>query len=165
MLITGASGLLGNNLAYFFKEGYDILGLYNAHPVTIEGVRLQKLNLLSQASVEKIIDDFSPDIIIHCAAIADVELCETEKPLADEINVLATKILVDAIDRIKKSLKLIHISTDLVYDGSKGDYREEDPLKPLNYYGLTKQKAEWEALRIKNALVVRTSFFGWNIID
>lgn len=163
LLITGISGLLGSNLASYFKDKYTILGLYNTHPVNIKGIRTQKVDILSRFLLDAVIDEFNPELIVHCAALAEIDFCEANKELADRVNVLGTKIIVDCVK--ERETKFIYISTDSVYDGSKGNYSETDPLTPLNYYGLTKYKGEKEALKKGNCLVFRTNFFGWNIQD
>tara|TARA_B100000315_G_scaffold248556_1_gene278571 strand:+ start:92 stop:1024 length:933 start_codon:yes stop_codon:yes gene_type:complete len=160
LLITGVSGMLGNNLAYYFKNKYEVLGLYNTHPVIINGVHTKQCDISSKDSVNKIINEFNPQIIIHCAALSDVDQCEIDKNLAERINILSTKNIVDSInDRVK----MIYISTDAVYDGIKGNFLEDDIINPLNYYGLSKYEGELEILKKENSLVFRTNFFGWNI--
>lgn len=161
MLITGVSGLLGNNIARFFRDDYEILGFYHSHPVFIDGIQLKSVNLLSKEDVTKSIKDFEPDVLIHCASLTDVDFCETEKELTKNVNVLGTRTVAESI--LKSLCKLVYISTDLVYDGKKGNYSENDPVNPLNYYGLSKLEGEQEVLRKPNALVLRTNIFGWNI--
>ena len=162
-LITGISGLLGNNLAYCLKDAYEIGGIYHAHRIEMSGIRTIYADLTSGDGLRKAIKDFNPDIIIHCAAQANVDTCE-EYPLeAEKINVLGTKYLVESIKTDKA--KVIYISTDLVYDGIKGIFSENDAVHPLNFYGETKHKGELEALKRKNSLVLRTNFFGWNVLE
>ncbi len=163
LLITGVSGLLGNNLAYYFKDKYEILGLYNTHPVIINGIRTEECDITSKDSIKKIIHEFNPSIILHCASLTNVDQCETEKDATEKINVLSTKYLVNCIDN--KDTKLIYISTDAVYDGIKGNFSENDNINPLNYYGLSKYKGELEIAKKENSLVFRTNIFGWNIQD
>ena len=160
MLITGVSGMLGNNLAYYFKDKYEVLGLYNSHPVIINGIHTKKCDLLSKDSLNKIINEFKPLIIIHCVALTNVDQCEIDKDLANTINIVSTKNIVDSID---DKVKLIYISTDAVYDGSKGNFSENDLINPLNYYGISKYKGELETLKRENGVIIRTNLFGWNI--
>ena len=160
MLITGVSGMLGNNLSYYFKDKYEVLGLYNSHPVIINGIHTKKCDLLSKDSLNKIINEFKPLIIIHCVALTNVDQCEIDKNLAERINIVSTKNIVDSID---DKVKLIYISTDAVYDGSKGNFSENDLINPLNYYGISKYKGELETLKRENGVIIRTNLFGWNI--
>lgn len=161
MLITGVSGLLGNNLAYYFRDKYEVLGLYNSHPVTIKGVYTEKCELSYPDNIKKIIFEYNPLIIIHCASLTDIDECEVDKTTTKRINVLATKNIVDEV--MNNDVKLIYISTDAVYDGVKGNFLEDDGINPQNCYGVTKYEGELEVLRKENSLVLRTNLFGWNI--
>jgi len=161
MLITGVSGLLGNNLAYYFKDKYEILGLYNSHPVIIKGIYTEKCELSDPDNIKKIISEFNPRIIIHCASLTNVDECELDKNTTKAINVLSTKNIVENV--IHKDIKLIYISTDAVYDGIKGNFSEDDYISPNNYYGRSKYQGELEVLKKKNFLILRTNIFGWNI--
>lgn len=163
LLITGVSGLLGNTLAYYFKDKYEVSGLYNDHPVNINGVRTEHCNMLDQDAVNHIVTRVNPSIIIHCASLTDVDKCDTERDLAKRINVLLTKNIVGSV--ADKDVKLIYISTDSVYDGIKGNFSEDDAVNPLNYYGLSKLEGEREIEKKKNSLILRTNIFGWNIQD
>ena len=160
-MITGVSGLLGNNLAYYFRKKYDLLGLYLSHPFTIEGIQTQKVDILSEDSLKKIVQDFCPDIVIHCASLTNIDFCERNQDLTERVNVIGTKIVVQSIKNY--NTKLIYISSDSVYDGCKGNFIETDPVKPKNYYGLSKYKGELEVLGRDNSLILRTNIFGWNI--
>ena len=161
MLITGISGLLGSNLAFCLKDSYDILGVYHRHKVDIDGVHVCPVDLTTGNGLCKLITEFKPEIVIHCAAQADVDVCEEYPQEAERINVVGTQNLIKALS--DPDAKLIYISTDLVYDGVKGNFSEKDPVHPLNCYAITKCKAEGEALKRKGALVLRTNFFGWNV--
>lgn len=162
LLITGVSGLLGNNLAFCLKDKYDILGLYHGHRVEIEGVRTRGADITSEDSVDSIMKEFDPDVIIHCAAISDVDFCEDNQESAHRVNVLGTRFLVDHI--AAKATRFIYISTDLVYDDVPANpLMEKTKTNPPNYYAVTKLQGEQEAARWDNALILRTNIFGWNI--
>jgi len=164
MLVTGVSGLLGNNLAYYFKDKYDILGLYNSTSVNIDGITTGKCDLIYPENINSIISEYKPQIIIHCASLTNVDGCEVDKNATKKINVFATKNIVDLVIN-DEDVKLIYISTDSVYDGVKGNYTEYDNVNPLNYYGRSKFKGELEVLKKENSIVLRTNLFGWNIQD
>ncbi len=163
MLITGISGLLGNNIAYCLKDTYDIVGLYHTHQCEMDGIRTVGMDLTSCKDVHGLIEEIKPEIIIHCAAQADVDTCEVSPQDAERINVLGTRNLVESLN--DHQMKFISISTDLVYDGKKGHFSEGDLIHPVNCYGKTKYKSEQEALKRENVLILRTNFFGWNIQD
>lgn len=163
MLITGLSGLLGNNLAYCLRDSYDILGVYHTHRIEMDGIRTMPADLTCGDGLRKIIKNFNPEVVIHCAAQANVDTCEDYQLEAEKINVMGTKYLIQSIK--SDATKVIYISSDLVYDGVKGHFSEDDMVHPLNFYGETKCKAELEALKRKNSLIVRTNFFGWNVLE
>lgn len=153
--------MLGSNLAHAFRGKFDLLGLYCSHPVSIDGVETQRVDLLSQDSLKPVVKGFKPDVVIHCASLADVDLCERNRELAKKTNILGTQAVVESLEDC--DAKLIYISTDLVYDGQRGDYSETDPPSPPNYYGKSKYEGELEALKHPHTLVFRTNIFGWNI--
>lgn len=164
MLITGISGLLGNNLACYFRDKYEVSGTYNTHDVTIEGVYTHKCDLSNPDDIRNQISGDKkdkPDIIIHCASLTNIEDCEVTKEYTKKINVGATRIISEAAD--KHDIKLIYISSDSVYDGVKGNFSENDNINPQNYYGLSKYLGELEVLKVPDSLVLRTNIFGWNI--
>ncbi len=163
LLITGVSGLLGNNLAYYFKDKYEILGLYNSHPAIINGICTEKCDITNKDSIKRTIHEFNPSIIFHCASITNIDQCEIDKESAKKTNVLSTISIVESI--IDKDIKLVYISTDAVYDGVKGDFSENDSVNPLSYYGRLKYEAELEVSKKGNSLIFRTNIFGWNIQD
>jgi len=161
LLITGISGLLGSNLAYCLKDRYRIVGWYHSQPVRIPHVEIGRVDMCDSLQVQEYLKVCDPDIVIHCAAQANVDFCEEKPVLSHQLNVDATKNLIKALNPQKH--KLIYISTDLVYDGKKGQYKETDKVRPLNVYGKTKLQAEKIVSKLKNSLILRTNFFGFNI--
>jgi UDP-4-amino-4,6-dideoxy-N-acetyl-beta-L-altrosamine transaminase/dTDP-4-dehydrorhamnose reductase len=161
-LITGVSGLLGNNLAFYFREKNDVLGLYHSHPIEIKGIQTKDVDILDLGAVQNIISGFKPDVIVHCASITDIDFCEENKKLAEDVNVKGTQTIVRSIEKL--NTYLVYISTDAVYDGdSEGAHTESEIVNPHNFYSSTKLEGEKEVLRRNNSLVFRTNFFGWNI--
>lgn len=161
LLITGISGLLGNNLACYFRDKYEVSGTYNSHDVTIEGVYTHKCDFSNSDDIRNRISADKPDIIIHCASLTNIDDCEVSKEYTEKINVGATRTISEAAD--KHDIKLIYISSDSVYDGVKGNFSENDKINPQNYYGLSKYLGELEVLKVPNSLVLKTNIFGWNI--
>jgi len=160
-LITGISGLLGSSLAEYFENRFRIFGTYYRNPVNLDRIEIGRCDLTNFRSVEHIINEFNPQIVIHCAALTDIDTCEVDKKLAYRTNVEATAHIVHSVR--DKSVKLVYISTDAVYDGVKGGFSEADTVAPQNYYGQSKYEGELEALQKENALILRTNIFGWNI--
>jgi len=163
ILISGVSGLLGNNLAIYFRNKYQVIGSYLTHPVYIEGVKLIKCDFTDNKAVENIISLYQPDIIIHCVSLTDIELCQINRNHAQKLNTITTKIVVDNIH--DKKIKLVYISSDSVYSGIGKNYSEIQEVTPQHYYGQTKLEGEYEALKKIDALVLRTNIYGWNIQD
>ena len=163
VLITGVSGMLGNNLALYLRDRCDILGLYCSHPVTIEGIAVQQADLLAGDACRTTIADFGPDVVIHCASLTNVDFCETHADDARRLNVEGTAVVAAAL--AGSDAALVYISTDSVYDGTAGDFTEDDAVDPLNVYGRTKYEGELAAAEHPHTLVLRTNIFGWNILD
>ncbi|AGJ62320.1 SDR family oxidoreductase [Saccharolobus islandicus] len=149
ILITGASGQLGIELSEVLKG--DLIKVYNTKEV--QGG--YKLDLTNYSAVEDFIIKKKPDVIINTASLTDVDKCEVERSLAFKVNAEAVKHIVRASRVIEAYL--IHISTDYVFDGEKGLYKEEDLPNPINYYGLSKLLGETYALSYDDTLVLRTS--------
>jgi len=155
ILVTGASGFVGwNILRYFAGKGKTVTGTYNARlPETAVACRWMQLPLESNGVARRIGDE-RPAAVIHCAAMPGIAECEHDRVRAFRINVDATSRVAEAAERLK--IPLIYISTDLVFDGRRGWYSEEDLPNPPTYYGETKLLGEQEALGIcERAAVVR----------
>jgi dTDP-4-dehydrorhamnose reductase len=149
ILIFGASGQLGLELSKILQG--DLIKVYNSNEIE-DGY---KLDLTNFSMVEDFILKKKPDIIINTAAITDVDKCETEKDIAYKVNAEAVKHIVRAARVIEAYF--IQISTDYVFDGQKGLYKEEDLPNPINYYGLTKLLGDTYVLSYDDSLVIRTS--------
>lgn len=149
ILIFGASGQLGLELSKILQG--DLIKVYNSNEIE----NGYKLDLTNFSMVEDFILKKKPDIIINTAAITDVDKCETEKDIAYKVNAEAVKHIVRAARVIEAYF--IQISTDYVFDGQKGLYKEEDLPNPINYYGLTKLLGDTYALSYDDSLVIRTS--------
>ncbi|MCX8063171.1 MAG: SDR family oxidoreductase, partial [Anaerolineales bacterium] len=110
----------------------------------------------------QLLEQTLPDWVVHCAALADLEACEADPPLAKKLNTdLPAKL---AEDVSKGGARLLHVSTDAVFDGQRGDYSEEDEPHPLSTYAKTKLAGERAVLAIdSDALVVRVNFYGWSL--
>jgi perosamine synthetase len=159
LLITGVSGMLGSNLAYYFRDEYQIVGLYNQYEICIDRVETSKCDLTNEDEIEDCLKIYSPDIIIHCASLTNVDYCETNKEDTYNVNVAATQNLV----KRSKNSKFIYISSDSVYQGLKGDYKESEVSdNQMNYYGATKYKGEKAVEQLSDSLILRTNIFGWN---
>ena len=144
ILITGSNGLLGQKLIYKLRidDSVDLVATSKGeNRVSVrDGYVYHSLDITNKAAVEALITTQKPDVVINTAAMTNVDLCEDEKAACDVLNVDAVQYLADACACI--DAQLIHISTDFIFDGEDGPYREEDMPNPLSYYGLSKLKSE-----------------------
>lgn len=139
LLITGGSGLLGSSLAEVaVAEGHQVFSGYCRHSPEF-GAALS-LDLLEGDEVERAISEVAPQVIFHTAALTDVDRCEDDPDLAWRTNVLGTERVARAAAEV--GAHLVYVSTDYVFDGEGGMYREEDRTDPVNCYGRTKLSAE-----------------------
>ncbi len=161
LLITGISGLLGSALGSYWKDRCEVLGLFNTRPIELPGVTTRQADLLSGQGFRRPVEDFRPDIVVHCAALANVDSCEVDKDLARQMNVDMVSCVVEVM--AKSPAKPVHISTDAVYDGATGNHSETEGINPANWYGHTKYLGELKALKYPGALIVRTAFFGHKV--
>jgi dTDP-4-dehydrorhamnose reductase len=139
LLITGASGLYGSKLAQLALDRNIEVYSSDIQSLTVYG-NFVKLDISGKEQVAEAFKTIKPDVVVHAATLTDVDKCETNKELAWKVNVEGTKNIADAA-RSTGSF-LIYISTDYVFNGEKGRYKETDNPDPINYYGLTKLKAE-----------------------
>ena len=115
-----------------------------------------RLEISDAAQVETVFRQVSPDVVVHAATLTDVDKCELNRELAWEINVRGTENIARAAKA--NNAFLLYISTDYVFDGEKGCYEETDAPNPINYYGLTKLKAEEHVKSLTNDYcIARTS--------
>lgn len=154
LLITGASGLLGTRLCQLAaSRNNEVYAVYSQHP-PMYGFPLQ-FSILDAKAMQHAIDRTNPDAVVHAAALTDVDKCEAEKELAWKTNVDATVNLVSLCK--ERDIFLLYVSTDYVFDGRKGMYKETDSPAPINYYGLTKLKGEEAVQTFENHCIARAS--------
>ena len=155
ILVTGAGGLLGSKIVKLASKcNHEVYGLYLNNPPPV-GFKI-KMDITDFNGIEKLINHLKPHVIIHCAAITDVDLCEKNNDLAFKVNYEATKVIAKAAERV--DAYMIYMSTDYVFDGLKGMYREEDQPNPINIYGLTKLLGELAVMEnCSRSLIARAS--------
>ena len=145
ILLTGANGLLGRHLVKKLAEkGYEVIatakGESKINSISNGKVKFFSLDITDGAAVNKLMDEVRPDVLLHTAAMTQVDECELNKVDCWNTNVTATRFLIDSAKETKS--RIIFISTDFVFDGLHGPYKEEDEPNPVNYYGSTKLAAE-----------------------
>ena len=145
VLITGSNGLLGQKIVKLILEkGQDELIATarggNRLPYPESNYRFDQMDITDQSQVDKVIDKYSPDVVIHTAAMTNVDQCETDREDCWKQNVDAVEYLITACERTKSFL--LHLSTDFIFDGEDGPYDEEAAANPISYYGDSKLAAE-----------------------
>jgi len=144
ILITGSNGLLGQKLVDLLRKQSSVELIATARgnnrlPET-EGYTYASLDITIQEEVLAIFNQFKPEVVIHTAAMTNVDTCETDREGCDVLNVNSVAYLIEACE--KHGTYLCHLSTDFIFDGADGPYTEEGIANPISYYGESKLKAE-----------------------
>ena len=144
IIVTGSNGLLGQKLVQLLAEKENIQLLATSkgenRVKSKEGYQYQALDITNKEEVLTVVNGFQPDAIINTAAMTNVDACESDKELCWDLNVNAVKYFIEAAGL--NDSHFIHLSTDFVFDGEAGPYKEDDQPKPLSYYGESKYQAE-----------------------
>ena len=159
--VTGASGFLGTNAGLFLRERAPAVGFSRRANASTPFSTSIELDLRESTQLSAQIRAISPSVIFHGAAIAGHETAANDPKQAYDVNVLATEVLARTASDI--GARMIYISTDALFSGKHGDYKETDPVEPFSIYGETKLEGE-ERVRstLADHLIVRTNFFGWS---
>ena len=156
VLITGANGLLGQKLVYGLKSRNDIALLATAmgqnRLIDQTNYSFQSLDITNEKEVNQTIKEFSPHVIINCAAMTNVDACELNQKQCWDVNVNGVKHLANAVAKL--GTHFIHLSTDFVFDGEDGPYNENDIPNPLHYYAKSKLESE---------KIVKENCVNWSI--
>jgi dTDP-4-dehydrorhamnose reductase len=157
ILVTGSNGLLGQKIIYALKDKEGIRCISTSRGENRmkarDGYTFESLDITNTAEVQRILEKYSPDVVINTAAMTNVDACETRREEAMIMNVEAVENLIGCC--IKFNSHLVHLSTDFVFNGTNGPYIETDEPDPLSYYAYTKLEAEKK---------IRESNLKWTII-
>jgi len=164
MLIFGSSGLAGSKIAEQANDEYSVYGTFNKRTPTIENMTNCKLDLSDTENLQKLIEDVEPDVIVNATALHNVDYCEQNKDESFFVNSTVLQKIIDISQQFHP--KIIHISTDYVFDGNSSiPYKEDDRASPLSVYGESKLKGE-EIILSHNHVVVRPSIvYGWTSLE
>lgn len=141
ILITGANGQLGQEVSRLIPDA--------SRPGRNE------MDMADPGAVGRTLDEIQPDLIFNCAAMTDVDGCEKDRNSAYMINSVSPSVIAQYC--IKTGARVVHFSTDYVFDGTRGMYTEEDAPDPVNYYGLSKILGDFAVIPLSNSLIIRTS--------
>ena len=162
LLITGASGLLGINLALEAMREHEVIGVDRGR-LKSPPFQVLKADLFRENTIDPVLDATQPDWLINCAALANLEECEQYPELARFLNTELPGELAKICARRK--IRFVHISTDAVFDGEKKDaYAEEDEPNPFGTYSQTKLDGERAVQSVNSeAIIARVNFYGWSL--
>ena len=144
IVVTGSNGLLGQTLVNLLlkdKEKYTVIGFSRGENRSGRtDFKYVSIDLTDKKILLKTLTACKPDVIVNTAAMTNVDACEDDKKACDQLN-------IDVVESLKEysevnNTHLIHISTDFIFDGESGPYKETDTPNPLNYYGVSKLKSE-----------------------
>lgn len=156
LLLTGASGFVGYNFQEKLSKDYKVFAHYNRNKFVKRKCTPCRFDLADSKALHNVFDEIKPHIVIHSAAISNVEDCEKNPSLAFKINRDITGKIAELCS--EHNSKLVFLSTDIVFDGKKGNYVETDEVNPLNAYASSKAEAEEEIKRkIDDYLILRIS--------
>lgn len=154
---------MGGNMAYLLKDRYHISGAARKE-IKMPQIMSSVYDLLDTKKLQAEICCVKPDVIVHTAALVNVDYCEVHQDEAYQMNTALTKTLSDIC--FEKGIRLVYISTDSVFDGKKpGLYGETDDTDPQNAYARTKREGELYVNRFSGNMVIRTNIYGFNIQD
>lgn len=156
VLLTGSSGQLGGHLtARLVRGGHEVVAWSGQATGTRAGVVLRPVDLTDLAVLERAMSEADPAVVVHTAAVSAIDAVRLDPARGRAVNVTATGFLADWCGR--RGRRIVYTSTDLVFDGRKGWYREDDPAAPVMLYGQTKLEAEPAVLAVPGGVVARTS--------
>ena len=159
-LLTGGSGLLGHALSrYLTEHGHQVSVVVGQHQCLVPGVISHHMDLSRQDDLDDLLDKSRADVIVHAAALTNVDACEAEPERADFLHAkIADHIASSAA---KNNARFIYISTDHLWAGKNSFICEDQPVEPVNVYAESKAKGEQLVLAVNaNAQIIRTNFFG-----
>lgn len=164
ILLTGSNGLLGQKIIYALRNKNDVELIATSkgenRTSAKDGYSYLPMDITNHDEVSAIISRHQPDCIIHTAAMTNVDACELNQDECYKMNVEAVKNLVNLCQQ--QHIHLVHLSTDFVFDGTAGPYREEDKTNPLSYYAWSKLESEKIVLQsgIQSAILRTIIIYG-----
>ena len=157
ILVTGGSGFIGGHIIQLARKKYKVYAIYNNSVITKnKNIQTYQIDLSQNENINSLLEKIKPSVVIHTAAISNLDVCEKNHKLAQQINVEATETMANWSK--KNGAKFIFISSDMVFDGKRGNYREDDSVNPLSFYAQTKVQCEEKIAQLNfNSVVVRVA--------
>jgi dTDP-4-dehydrorhamnose reductase len=166
LLILGASGLLGSKLFVQAAGRFEVRGTYNPDVDGRTAWRLEPLDIGSKDEIERLFDKIRPESVILAAAMTNVDACEKQPSMANRVNAAGPELVARSCKKL--GARLVHVSTDYVFDGSKSRrYTENDMPRPISVYASTKLAGEKAVLStVPESVIARPAvLYGWNPIE
>ena len=162
LLVLGGSGLIGNALLKNSKNEFDILTTFYKNHISIKNVRSFQYSFPNDLNnLRELLEKEKPDVLVNTMGYSNIDFCELNKSDTEMLHVEVTEKICKICENI--GTKQIFLSSDYVFDGEKGNYSEDDVPNPVNYYGLSKLKAEQLILKNSINTVIRTSvIYDWD---
>jgi dTDP-4-dehydrorhamnose reductase len=158
VLVTGCAGLLGDAICRSLADTSRVIGVYHDTIPSVDLPESYRVELTDEYAMQQTIRRSHPDVVFHCAGMVNVDSAEEDFDGAREVNALATRAIAR---HLPDDAVMVYISTDSVFDGRRGGYREDDVVRPLNNYAKSKLEGEWFVEQeAAEHLIVRTNFFG-----
>ena len=172
ILVTGANGLLGQKLVYALAGNKEVELIATSkgdnRMLKQDGYAYEPMDISERADVERIFSKYKPDAVINTAAMTNVDACEKDRDQCWLLNVTAVKHMVEVLESMQdENCKphFIHLSTDFIFDGEKGPYREEDEPNPVSFYGMSKFEAEKLVQASKLRWAILRTIIVYGIVD
>ncbi|MEK7795030.1 MAG: SDR family oxidoreductase [Candidatus Hydrogenedentota bacterium] len=154
--VTGCGGFVGSHVVRLADASFEVHGISRrAFPAVRKDAHYHVLDLTSELAVAALFTARAPDVVIHCAAYADIDFCQRNRTEAEAVNVTLVERLTDHCR--EQGARLIHCSTDNVFDGRSGPCSETDGPSPVNFYGETKVRAEQIVSKLPNHVIARVA--------
>ena len=152
--MIGSTGLVGSKIASLAENyGFEAYSTGNTRQTRTE--RFSKLDITDQKATGRLIRQIRPATVINAAALTNVDYCESHREEAERVNVTGVRHIAEAANEVRA--RVIHISTDTVFDGERGQYSENDLPNPINFYSRTKLESEKIVSRLSNYAIARPS--------
>lgn len=169
ILITGSNGLLGQKIVYKCLDEYagkvELIATARGENRLIRktGYQYEPLDITSKEDVLAVLSKHQPQVVIHTAAMTNVDACETDREGCKKNNVDAVEYIVEACNTI--GANLVHVSTEFIFDGENGPYNEEADANPLSYYGWSKAEAERIVREKSNSWAILRTILVFGVVD